>query len=104
MLLVACSLACFDTSPRRPNPACLFPCPAGEPVEIHPTKCSGFKVQTVEEWASTWKSSPEFPDCLACGSRNTKEHFFVQVNAACISRELPMREGPGELCVGRATD
>lgn len=52
---------------------------AGEPVEINPSIGSGFKVMSVDEWAHRWKTNQEFPECLACGSSNTKEHAFTQV-------------------------
>lgn len=58
---------------------------AGEPVEINPSVGAGFKVMSVAEWAARWKRSEEFPDCLACGSSNTKEHAFTQVRQyTCI--------------------
>ncbi|WIA11099.1 hypothetical protein OEZ85_011244 [Tetradesmus obliquus] len=51
---------------------------AGSPVEINPSLGSGFKVMDVNEWAGRWKTSAEFPQCLACGGSNTKEHAFTQ--------------------------
>merc|ERR1711934_1138770 len=33
---------------------------------------------TVDEWSARWKRNDDFPDCLACGSLNTKEHHFIQ--------------------------
>ena len=29
-------------------------------------------------WAARWKRNDDYPDCLACGSMNTKEHHFMQ--------------------------
>jgi hypothetical protein len=52
---------------------------SGSPVEINPSLGAGFKVMDVAEWAARWKTSGEFPQCLACGSSNTKEHAFTQV-------------------------
>ena len=34
---------------------------------------------TFEEWTALWKPNPDFPECLCCGSTNTKEHHFVQM-------------------------
>jgi hypothetical protein len=34
---------------------------------------------SVDEWAARFKRSEEFPECLACGGTNTKEHAFTQV-------------------------
>lgn len=51
---------------------------AGEPVEINPSIGHGFKVMTVDEYTALWKRNDDFPDCLACGGMNTKEHHFVQ--------------------------
>ena len=34
---------------------------------------------TVHEWAARWKRNDDYPDCLSCGSSNTKEHHFTQV-------------------------
>lgn len=50
----------------------------GDPVEINPSVGHGFKIMTVDEWSSRWKRNDDFPDCLACGSTNTKEHHFNQ--------------------------
>merc|ERR1712144_184546 len=36
------------------------------------------KIMTVDEWSCRWKRNEDFPDCLACGSLNTKEHHFIQ--------------------------
>eukprot|EP00967_Tisochrysis_lutea_P148505 scaffold283949_cov15-Tisochrysis_lutea.AAC.1 len=36
------------------------------------------QVMTVDEWAARWKKNEDFPECLACGSKQTKEHYFVQ--------------------------
>lgn len=73
-------------------------------MEINPSAGSGFKVMTVKEYTSRWKrcarrrrgagsaltatpscaprfallSNDDFPDCLSCGSLETKEHHFVQ--------------------------
>ncbi|KAF5831486.1 hypothetical protein DUNSADRAFT_13044 [Dunaliella salina] len=51
---------------------------AGDPVEINPSVGSGYRVMTVDEWAARWKNNGDFPECLACGSKQTKEHYFVQ--------------------------
>ena len=32
----------------------------------------------MDEWAARWKRNEDYPDCLACGSLNTKEHHFMQ--------------------------
>lgn len=50
----------------------------GGPVEINPSVGDGYRVMSVDEWAARWRRSDEFPDCLGCGSRNTKEHAFTQ--------------------------
>ncbi|KAG7674457.1 hypothetical protein Ndes2526B_g05186 [Nannochloris sp. 'desiccata'] len=50
----------------------------GDPVEINPSVGHGFKIMTVEEWAARWKKNEAFPECLNCGSTNTKEHAFTQ--------------------------
>lgn len=50
----------------------------GLPVEINPSVGSGFKVMDWTEYFGRFKTSGEFPECLACGSRNTKEHYFTQ--------------------------
>ncbi|MEW5305328.1 MAG: hypothetical protein WDW38_005631 [Sanguina aurantia] len=50
----------------------------GSPVEINPSFGSGFKVMTVDEWAARWKNNEDFPACLNCNSKATKEHYFVQ--------------------------
>jgi len=50
----------------------------GDPVEINPSVGHGFKIMTVDEWSSRWKRNDDFPNCLACGSNNTKEHHFNQ--------------------------
>jgi hypothetical protein len=52
---------------------------SGDPVEINPSKGSGFRVMSVDEWAARFKRSEAFPACLACSSSNTKEHAFTQV-------------------------
>ena len=36
------------------------------------------KIMTVDEWSQYWKRNEDYPDCLACGSLNTKEHHFIQ--------------------------
>lgn len=51
----------------------------GEPVEINPSIGHGFKIMSVDEWASRWKRNDDFPVCLKCGSNDTKEHHFTQV-------------------------
>ena len=48
-------------------------------MEINPTVGHGFKIMAVDEWAKRWKRNDDFPDCLACGNSNTKEHHFTQV-------------------------
>jgi len=50
----------------------------GDPCEINPSIGSGLKIMTVDEWSSRWKPNERFPDCLSCGSTNTKEHHFQQ--------------------------
>jgi len=50
----------------------------GEPIERTPDVGEGYKVMTVEEWAARWNPNPEYQECLACGSMNTKEHHFQQ--------------------------
>ena len=52
---------------------------AGEPVQINPSIGDGYKVMTFDEWSANWKRNDDFPDCLCCGSKNTKEHHFVQI-------------------------
>jgi len=47
-------------------------------VEINPSVGHGMKIMTVDEWAGRWKRNDDFPECLNCGSMNTKEHHFVQ--------------------------
>jgi hypothetical protein len=34
---------------------------------------------TINEWSARWKRNDDFPECLKCGSNNTKEHHFTQV-------------------------
>ena len=51
----------------------------GDPVEINPSVGYGYKIMSVEEWSARWKRNDDFPECLACGSKNTKEHHFTQV-------------------------
>ena len=58
----------------------------GEPVEINPTVGHGFKIMTVDEWAKRWKRNDDFPECLSCGSKNTKEHHFTQVWHSCTQQ------------------
>lgn len=55
---------------------------AGDPVEINPAVGFGYKIMSVAEWSSRWKRNDDFPDCLNCGSLNTKEHHFIQVGCA----------------------
>lgn len=50
----------------------------GEPVEINPSIGHGYKIMTVDEWAGRWKRNDDFPECLNCNSKNTKEHHFTQ--------------------------
>ena len=50
----------------------------GDPVEINPSIGNGLKIMTVDEWSARWKRNDRFPDCLACGATNTKEHHFTQ--------------------------
>lgn len=50
----------------------------GDPVEINPSVGHGMKIMTVDEWSSRWKRNDDLPDCLNCGSKNTKEHHFNQ--------------------------
>jgi hypothetical protein len=50
----------------------------GDPVEINPSIGHGYKIMTVDEWAARWKPNEAFPECLACGGTNTKEHAFSQ--------------------------
>lgn len=50
----------------------------GDPVEINPSIGNGLKIMTVDEWSARWKRNGRFPDCLACGATNTKEHHFTQ--------------------------
>lgn len=47
-------------------------------MEINPSVGHGMKIMTVDEWAGRWKRNDDFPECLNCGSMNTKEHHFVQ--------------------------
>ncbi|KAL4855996.1 hypothetical protein ACK3TF_003441 [Chlorella vulgaris] len=75
---------------------------AGEPVEINPsareasgqarnlaaTKHAaplsraqvghGYRVMSVDEWSARWKPNEAWPECLQCGSKNSKEHHFTQ--------------------------
>ena len=62
-----------ETRPRLALDGCL-----GDPVEINPSVGAGMKIMTVDEWISRWKQNERFPDCLSCGSTNTKEHHFSQ--------------------------
>ncbi|KAK9812882.1 hypothetical protein WJX72_005182 [[Myrmecia] bisecta] len=50
----------------------------GVPVEINPSIGHGYKIMSVDEWSARWKRNDDFPDCLACSSKNTKEHHFTQ--------------------------
>ena len=36
------------------------------------------QIMTVNEWSARWKQNNDFPECLKCGSENTKEHHFIQ--------------------------
>jgi hypothetical protein len=38
----------------------------------------GYRVMSVDEWSSRWKPNDAWPECLQCGSKNTKEHYFIQ--------------------------
>ncbi|KAF8068161.1 EP0 [Scenedesmus sp. PABB004] len=51
---------------------------AGEPVEINPSVGAGYAVMSADEWAARFRRSAEFPECLACGGANTREHAFSQ--------------------------
>ena len=51
----------------------------GEPVEINPSIGHGHRIMSVDEWAGRWKRNDDFPECLNCNSKNTKEHHFTQV-------------------------
>jgi len=53
----------------------------GDPVEINPAVGFGYKIMSVAEWSSRWKRNDDFPDCLSCGSLNTKAHHFIQASA-----------------------
>lgn len=53
----------------------------GDPVEIPPSYGNGYRVMTIDEWARDWKPNPDFKECAACGSTNTREHHFVQVRS-----------------------
>lgn len=57
----------------------------GEPVEINPSIGHGYKIMTVDEWAGRWKRNDDFPECLNCNSKNTKEHHFTQVKMHIIT-------------------
>jgi hypothetical protein len=50
----------------------------GDPIEINPSVGYGYKIMSVNEWSSRWKNNDDFPECLSCGSKNTKEHHFTQ--------------------------
>jgi hypothetical protein len=73
---------------------------AGAPVETNPSLGSGFKVMDVAEWAARWKTSGEFPQCLACGSSNTKEHAFTQVRPPPPREQLSHNVGLPPLSAG----
>ncbi|KAI3434679.1 hypothetical protein D9Q98_002743 [Chlorella vulgaris] len=51
---------------------------AGEPVEINPSVGHGYRVMSVDEWSARWKPNEAWPECLQCGSKNSKEHHFTQ--------------------------
>lgn len=57
----------------------------GDPVEINPSVGYGYKIMSVDEWSARWKRNDDFPECLNCGSKNTKEHHFTQAwsNTSC---------------------
>ena len=57
----------------------------GDPVEINPSVGYGYKIMSVDEWSARWKQNEDFPECLNCGSKNTKEHHFTQVRVCCFS-------------------
>lgn len=44
----------------------------------------GYKVMTVDEWSARWKPNEAWPECLQCGSKNTKEHHFMQVGRTAV--------------------
>ena len=83
---------------------------AGLPVEINPSVGSGYKVMDWTEYFGRFKASPEFPECLACGGANTKEHYFTQVRLpghqhtrrACWCATVPASEVTA--CVQPSTD
>lgn len=60
----------------------------GDPVEIPPSYGNGYRVMTINEWARDWKTNPDFKECAACGSINTKEHHFVQVRRKIKERDI----------------
>lgn len=66
---------------------------AGDPVEINPSVGSGYRVMSVAEWAARFKCSQEFPECLACGGSNTKEHAFTQVGVCCVLLQSLAKRG-----------
>ena len=63
---------------------------SGDPVEINPSVGYGYKIMSVDEWSARWKQNEDFPECLNCGSKNTKEHHFTQVReyAASVWRTI----------------
>lgn len=77
----------------------------GQPVEINPSLGSGYKIMAVQEWSSRWKRNDDLPQCLRCGSKNTKEHHFTQTWYACCAmlanltgKNLSERAVLGQLC------
>lgn len=58
----------------------------GDPVEINPSIGYGYKVMSVDEWSARWKRNDDFPECLNCGSTNTKEHHFTQASVDSPTR------------------
>lgn len=62
----------------------------GDPVEINPSIGYGYKIMTIDEWSSRWKRNDDFPDCLNCGSKNTKEHHFTQVTHKGVQLQIHM--------------
>ena len=67
-------------APPRPAPSRGAPAHARSPsaVLIPDDDGYGMKVMTVAEFTDSWKRNDDYPDCLACGSLNTREHHFIQ--------------------------